>query len=133
MLLLRSYCDPIVFSASATDYSPLEYQWYWGDGSKSGWLSSGSTTHSYAEDGTYTAYFAARETSGADNFISWKKTTVTVIDLSNTAPYDLSISYVPPTPDNGDVITITGDSTDDNGDELYYSWNFGPLMARMHW
>ncbi len=117
--------EDIPFTASATDGSPLTYQWYWGDGSKSGWLSSASTTHEYTADGIYTAYFAAKETPSDDNYITWGQTTVTVIDLSNTAPHDLTISWDPLSPDTGDMITFTGGAIDDNGDEMFFSWDFG--------
>jgi PKD repeat protein len=122
---------PITFTASATDSSTLQYQWYFGDGSVSGWLSSPTTTHPYAQDGYYNAYFAARETTAApsgaeDYFISSQGTSVKVIDISNTAPYGLSISYSPTSFDSGDVVTFTGTASDDNvGDTLYYSWSFG--------
>jgi len=121
----------ITFTASATDSSTLQYQWYFGDGSVSGWLSSPTTTHPYAQDGYYKAYFAARETTAApsgaeDYFITSQQTSVKVIDISNSAPYGLSIGYSPSSFDSGDVVTFTATASDLNaGDILYYSWSFG--------
>jgi ABC-type transport system substrate-binding protein/PKD repeat protein len=120
--------EPISFSGSATDATTLEYQWYWGDGTTSGWLSSPSTTHTYAEDGYYDVYFAARESdedTTADFFITWGMTTAIVTDMSNTAPHSLSISFDPPNPDTGDLVTFTGSAVDDESDELEYTWYFG--------
>jgi ABC-type transport system substrate-binding protein len=115
----------IWFWGDATDGSSLNYQWYWGDGTKSGWLTDDGIYHQYASDGEYTVYFAAMEMSGDDLYITSKKTKVIVTDSSNTAPYGLSISYSPLTPSTGDVITFTGSASDADGDELFYSWNFG--------
>ncbi|MGQ9652134.1 MAG: PKD domain-containing protein [Phycisphaerae bacterium] len=118
--------NDIVFTGAATDTSNLNYQWYWGDGTKSGWLSSPSATHRYASDGVFDVYFAAKEVDNTDDYyISWKKTTVTVIDPSNSAPTSLSISFTPGSPDTGDVVTFTGSAVDADGDTLYFSWNFG--------
>lgn len=118
--------NPISFTGAATDTSTLNYQWYWGDGTTSGWLPSPSATHTYTSDGYYNVYFAAKEVSGTDDYyISWKNTTVKVIDPSNRAPTSLSISYVPASPDTGDVMTFTGSATDPDGDPLYFSWSFG--------
>ena len=129
--------DAIPFSGVAVDdaspSSELEYRWFWGDGSSSEWLAyPGSTTHEYAEDGYYEVYFAAKEVDDdatADYFISWKNTTVKVIDVSNTAPHSLVITMDPTNPDTGDVVTFTGSAVDDNGDDLSFSWSFGDIYS----
>ncbi|MBE0518403.1 MAG: PKD domain-containing protein [Thermoplasmata archaeon] len=122
----------ISFSGSATDGSTLQYQWYWGDGETSGWLSSPSATHTYDRDGYYTVYFAARESDDdttADYFITWGVTTAKVVDASNTAPHDLSIDFDPLMFDIGDVVTFTGSAIDDEDDDLDYSWAFGDMYS----
>lgn len=126
--------EAIDFNGLATDGAGeiLEYQWYWGDGETSGWLTSGTTTHTYAEDGYYTVYFAARESNDlttADYYITWAKTVAKVIDASNTAPHSLGISYDPLVFDTGDVVTFTGSAVDDDGDEIDYSWTFGDMYS----
>jgi len=117
--------EDIVFTGSATDTSVLNYQWHWGDGTSSAWLTGPLTTHQYANDGIYTAYFSAKETTGDDLYISTKRTTVTVTNSTNTAPHSLGISYYPEFPTTGDVVTFTGTAVDDQGDDLYFSWAFG--------
>ncbi|UCE91583.1 MAG: PKD domain-containing protein [Methanobacteriota archaeon] len=123
--------DPVTFAAGATDESVLNYRWFFGDGTSSGWLSSPSTTHTYATDGVYEVWLAVKETTGDDLFVSSATTQTTITDLSNTPPYDLSIDYLPASPDTGDVVTFTGSATDDDGDLLYYSWEFGDGFTGM--
>jgi len=117
--------EPIPVYGSATDGSPLEYQWYWGDGSKTGWVASASQSHTYATDGIYNAYFAAREQGTADGFISVNQTTITVIDASNRAP---TISSITMTPSSGleewTIVNFVAAATDLDGDLLSYNWNF---------
>ncbi|MDH3365596.1 MAG: PKD domain-containing protein, partial [Thermoplasmata archaeon] len=124
--------EPITFSGSASDTSTLNYRWFWGDGNSSEWLESPGTTWTYDKDGYYEVYFAAKEVSDEDTpdyFISWKNTTVKVIDVSNTAPHSLTITMDPTNPDTGDVVTFTGGAVDDNDDELSFSWSFGDVYA----
>ena len=122
--------EPIDFFGSATDGSPLQYQWYWGDGTApTGWLPDDPVNHTFANDGYYTVYFAAKENTGAgtDQFAVSEPTVVKVIDRGNAAPTDVSITPSPPPsstlPDQGTMITFTAGATDT--DPLYYSWNFG--------
>jgi ABC-type oligopeptide transport system substrate-binding subunit len=123
---------PISFTGNANDESTLAYRWFWGDDSSTDWMTSPDTTHTYADDGYYDVYFAAKEVSEedtADFFISWTNTTVKVVDNSNTAPHSLSFEMSPSSPDIGEVITFTGSAIDDNDDDLRYSWSFGDLYS----
>jgi len=124
--------DLIPVFGSATDGSTLEYQWYWGDGSKTGWQTSASQSHTYANDGIYTAYFAAREQGTADGFISVNQTTITVIDASNRAP---TISSITMTPSSGleewTLVKFEATATDLDGDGLSYNWNFNDTYTGM--
>ncbi len=116
---------PISFYGSATDTSVLEYQWYWGDGSTSGWLPLSATGHTYQEGGTYTAYLAAKEVNTADAFSTWAKAIVAVTDTDNTPPHSLAIVRQPTNPSAGAPVTFAGSAVDDNNDPLTYSWTFG--------
>ncbi|HUU07803.1 MAG TPA: PKD domain-containing protein, partial [Thermoplasmata archaeon] len=132
--LIEGYVDtPISFTGTANDESTLAYKWFWGDDTTpTDWMTSPSATHTYAEDGYYEVYFAAKEVSEedtADFFISWTNTTVMVIDQSNTAPHSLGIEISPSNPDTGDVVTFTGSAVDDDGDDLSFSWSFGDLYS----
>ncbi|MDH3364979.1 MAG: PKD domain-containing protein, partial [Thermoplasmata archaeon] len=123
---------PISFTGNANDESTLNYKWFWGDDNSTDWMASPDATYTYAEDGYYDVYFAAKEVSEedtADFFISWTNTTVKVIDNSNTAPHSLGISISPSSPDIGEVVTFTGSATDDNDDDLRFSWSFGDLYS----
>jgi len=115
---------PYTFSGTATDLSPLQYQWYWGDGTASGWLSLPTANHTYSEGGWYTAYFAAREV-GDDAFTSWAKVMVNVTNLNNTPPHDVSITYQPLLPKALEPVSFIGTATDDDGDLLSFTWDFG--------
>lgn len=125
--------SPISFYANANDDwgVPLEYQWYWGDGTKSGWSSSGNAVHTYAKDGNYTVYVAARETlptNGVDDyFMSYRTTYVEVYDMSNDAPYGLEITMDPSTGINsGTNVSFHAVAFDEEDqDALTYSWDFG--------
>jgi ABC-type transport system substrate-binding protein/PKD repeat protein len=126
-----------VFATASDDSSDLEVQWYWGDGTMSGWQTGTSASHVYDTDGYYTAYVAAKELDSADGFMSWAKTTIVVSDSSNSAPEVMSgwdpITYDIADPTTGDEVTFTAHFTDaDDPDEnLYYSWNFGDLGTAM--
>jgi ABC-type transport system substrate-binding protein/PKD repeat protein len=119
------------FSATIDDdeSDTLEYKWIWGDGTSTGWIagSSGGATHTYDQDGVFTAYVVARETSTAMGLTTWNETKVTVYDFSNDAPQKTGdgIEYTPLSPDTGDSVEFTPLFTDDEGDELSYTWNFG--------
>src|SRR4030042_1117810 len=113
-------------ATAADDSTPLEYRWFYGDGTKdAAWTSSPSRTHAYDTDGVYLAYVAVRETTGLDLFMSWTSTKVTCYDPSNTAPENVDFTYSPLAPDSGTIVFLNGTATDAQGDPLYYSWDFG--------
>ncbi|MDH3365013.1 MAG: PKD domain-containing protein [Thermoplasmata archaeon] len=135
-----------LFSASADDddvTTPLSFRWFWGDGTKSDWRPGGTGEtasdeiyHSYDEDGIYTAWVAVRETGASqnpdsgeedydDNFTTVARFKVTVRDMSNGPPEDVDFTWLPADPDAGDFVTFTGSATDPEGDDLYYTWDFG--------
>ncbi len=49
------------------------------------------------------------------------------IELRNDAPHDLSISIGPSTVSAGETVWYNGSAVDDNGDALFYHWDFGDL------
>lgn len=118
---------PITFNGVSVETTSVQYQWYWGDGTVSGWLSSAMTTHTYAKEGVYTAYFAARETGTADGFIGWNQTTVTVI--GGNIPPVLGNPPIVMTPSNGintaTTVSFVGQANDPEDDPIYYTWDFG--------
>ncbi len=121
-----------LFSADASDdygATVLEYKYFWGDGTTSEWSTSGTASHTYAEDGIYQADVAVREASSSNGFEDYfmvsKGFTVTVRDLSNDAPSITSMTYSPADPDTGSLMWFNSTATDPEGDEIYYTWTFG--------
>ncbi|MCR9286125.1 MAG: glycoside hydrolase family 9 protein [Bacteroidetes bacterium] len=94
----------------------LTYSWDFGDGNTS---TMDIVSHTYTAIGTYTATLIADDgNNGTD-------TTTVTISVTNTAP---TASFTA-TPNNGaPPLAVTFDataSTDANGDNLTYSWDFG--------
>ncbi len=120
------------FTASGLDDDPTtvkEYRWFFGDGEKTSWSTSGAASHTYLEDGVYEAWVAIREASSSngfeDYFITSKNLMVEVYDMSNMPPTGVSFTYDPLDPDSGTFVEFTGEATDPDGDDLYYTWDFG--------
>ncbi len=120
------------FSANANDddlTTPLEYRWFWGDGTKSAWSSSNAATHTYSTDGIYFADVAVREAGSSNGFEDYfmvsKQFQVTVRDLSNAPPVIGVMGFSTTSPDTGDVIDMTVTATDPESDDLFYTWSFG--------
>ena len=122
----------VSFATSAEDdgTNGLLYRWFFGDGTKTDWNTAAGTTHTYTEDGYYDVWVAVREDGPSandynDNFTTVDNIKVTVRDMSNDPPAGLEWSFLPLDPDCGDAVTFTGSATDPEGDELYYTWDFG--------
>jgi ABC-type oligopeptide transport system substrate-binding subunit/PKD repeat protein len=107
----------------------LEYRWFWGDGTKTEWSTSSQASHTYIEDGVYTADVAVREASAsngfADYFMTSKGFTVTARDLSNEAPVIVDMSWTPTQIAVGTSVDFVGLAVDPEGDEIEYTWAFG--------
>jgi hypothetical protein len=117
---------PVNVGGSSSQTTDIEYQWYWGDGTTSGWLPSASYGHTYAKDGDYTVYFAARQTSTADGYSGWNQTHIRIIDASNQPPVLSAISMTPSTGiTTATYIDFSVTATDPNGDQIYYMWDLG--------
>lgn len=125
---------PVTFAALGVvdDYQnpeALNYTWIWDYGGERQVDASPTVEQVFTEGGTYTVTLVVKETAPAgmyaDYLSSYETCEITVFDVDNSAPYDLEISVVPAVPDSGDVIVFSGSAEDDEGDELYYSWDFG--------
>ena len=115
---------------SAVDDDNMEYRFFFGDGTKTGWVSTPSVPKTYTQDGVYTVYMAAREIppyvgTGSDGFIGSSVMKVRIANLSNEAPEIKNFTFNPGTPTSGDMVTFIGNATDPDGDPIYYSWDFG--------
>jgi ABC-type transport system substrate-binding protein/PKD repeat protein len=121
----------VSLTGSATDNNNLVYRWFFGDGQRTGWLSSPNCDHVYTKDGYYTAWLAVREDGTADNFTTVAKTVVQVFDLSNYAPSGVDFTYSPSNPDSGTVVFLNATATDSNGDPMSFNWDFGDGYTAM--
>lgn len=121
------------FSTSTTDPEgdDLKYGWDWdGDGTVDEWstlLSSGSIdsrSHSWASEGTYNIQVLAEDEHGAQSaFSAFKTITIT----GESAPNKPSIPDGTSSGKAGVSYSYTTSTTDDNGDQLYYlfDWDDG--------
>ncbi len=107
----------------------LEYTWIWGFGGEQETTSYIPVDHTFTEDGVYSVTLVVKETAPADGHAdylsSYYTTYVTVYDYSNDPPGSLAIAKDIASPTAGEVVTFTGTAVDPEGDELYYSWDFG--------
>ncbi|MBN1993207.1 MAG: PKD domain-containing protein [Anaerolineae bacterium] len=109
-------------SAGSTDpiNDSLTYQWNFGDGTPSIITSSITVTHTYLDDGVYTATLQVNDgRGGTDNDIA----PVTVNNLPPTASATATLT----TTLEGITVTFNGSGSSDPGlyDVLTYRWNFG--------
>ena len=107
----------------------LEYTWIWDFGGVQETSTYAGADHTFTEDGVHSVTLVVKETAPADGHAdylsSYYTTYVTVYDYSNDPPGSLAMSRDIATPTAGEVVTFTGSATDPEGDELYYSWDFG--------
>jgi DNA/RNA endonuclease G (NUC1) len=90
----------------------LSYSWQFGDGGTATGLTA---SHSYADDGTYTATLTVSDAFG------WQKSVTRTIAISNVAP---SVSLSATTPVSilsGDAVSVSGSFTDPGSDAPWQS------------
>lgn len=116
--------EEVSFSGSATDAGEdkLTYSWDFGDESGSESSSTGQATHTYSDNGNYTATLTVSDgTTEVQDTL-----TVTV---KNVAPKINSLINNISTDHNSvvvdETIEFTASATDAGDDELTYSWDFG--------
>ncbi len=109
----------VTFDGSSSTGMPVSWTWYFNDGSAPG---SGETiTHNFPAPGTYTVQLAITDQSGRTSDITHQVT----LSSSNQSP----VARILPGSAEGQAplsVQFNGlDSTDPEGDQLAYSWNFG--------
>lgn len=101
------------------------YNFDFGDGQRSGWISSSSTTHSYTSPGTYRAELVVRDTQGLESTTIATDNVQVTSDPVNQAPTAV-VSATPTTADTGQTVTFTGtSSTDPDGTVQLYRFDYG--------
>lgn len=122
--------EEVTFSGTSsfdTDGVVSQYLFTYGDGTNSGWVSTGTVKHAYTKEGVFTATLKVQDDDGADSAVVSAQ--VTVLD-TNEKP-TASITSIEPNPAMvGDDITFVGTGTDPDGTIAAYSWESdmdGPL------
>ncbi len=106
------------FTVSATDVpaDPLTYAWDFGDGSTG---SAASSTHAYADNGTYTVTVTVTDDAGAST------STTSTVTVTNANPVIGSGTW-PTTGAEGQSASFVAAATDPGtADTLTYLWNWG--------
>ncbi len=102
-----------------------EYLFEYGDGSSSGWVTTGTVTHSYSSTGTYQSSLRVRDSRGLES-TSTVTVSVTVISGSTNREPTAVLSVDNNAPDKGEEVTFTGTSSfDTDGVVSEYLFNFG--------
>ncbi|UCC93397.1 MAG: PKD domain-containing protein [Thermoplasmata archaeon] len=102
-----------------------EYNFEFGDGSSSGWVTTQTVTHSYSAASTYTASLRVRDNHG---LVSSSSDTVSVVVTSSTANKAPTavIQATPTSAEVGDDVTFSGTSSfDTDGVVAQYLFTFG--------
>ncbi len=111
-------------SSTDADGDGLEYRFTFGDGTWSGWMTSATVDHVYAEAGTYNASVRVRDSRGSDTIRTFLEVTVNG-DASNRAP-EAALTLSATDVEEGDTITADGSgATDIDGDVLEYRVDWG--------
>ena len=111
--------SPVSFDGSGS-YDPdpdgtiTSYDWNFGDGNSDTGV---NPSHTYTDNGTYTATLTVTDNNGLTNSDT---TTATISNLDPTAEAGGPYSGTEDTP-----INFTGSATDPGSDTLTYTWNFG--------
>jgi len=100
---------------------PIEYFFYWGDGTDSGWVPGGFAMHSWASAGTYLVKVQARCATHNSVVSSWSKTLSVTVETVSTPT-------TPSGPASGMAGTIyvysTSDSTSGSGHRVQYLFDW---------
>jgi hypothetical protein len=120
----------VVGGASSDSGDPIQYQFDWGDGTNSGWLSVGvlSVGKTWANPGTYTVKAKARcaiHTSVTSDWSTGMGVTISTLPPSEV----VSAPQTPVGPNSGDIGTVysfsTGGSISTLGHPVEYQFDWG--------
>jgi PKD repeat protein len=101
------------------------YNFEYGDGSSSGWVTTQTVTHSYSSANTYTARLRVRDNNGLESTGSDSVSVVVTSSSANKAPTAV-VSATPTSVEVGDDVTFSGTSSfDTDGVVTSYLFTFG--------
>jgi len=102
-----------------------EYNFVFGDGATSGWVTTSSVIHSYSSAGTYTARLRVRDDQGLESTGEDSVSVTVKSTTSNKAPTAV-LSADKTNPDKGEEVTFSGASSfDTDGVVSDYLFTFG--------
>jgi PKD repeat protein len=102
-----------------------EYNFEFGDGSSSGWVTSQTVTHSYTAANTYTARLRVRDNHGLESTGSDSVSVVVTSTTTNRAPTAV-LAASPTSAEAGDDVTFSGTSSfDTDGVVSSYLFTYG--------
>jgi PKD repeat protein len=105
-----------------------EYNFEYGDGSSSGWVTTQTATHTYSAASTYTARLRVRDNNGLESTSADTVSVTVTSSTANKAPTAV-ISATPTSAEAGDEVTFSGTSsfdTDGVVSEYLFSYGDGP-------
>lgn len=102
-----------------------EFNFEYGDGSSSGWVTTPTVTHSYSSSGTYTARLRVRDSQGLESSSADTESVTVAPGTTNREPTAV-LSVDNNAPDKGQEVTFDGTSSfDTDGVVSQYLFNFG--------
>ena len=107
-------------SSSDTDGIVQFWRFNYGDGVDSGWVANSVTTHSYNNQGVYTATLQVKDDDGA---VSENTAQVRITAVETNEPPTATIDSITPNPSlEGEDVTFVGTGVDSDGTIEAYSW-----------
>jgi PKD repeat protein len=102
-----------------------EFNFEYGDGSSSGWVTTPTVTHSYSSSGTYTARLRVRDSQGLESSSADTESVTVAPGTTNREPTAV-LSVDNNAPGKGQEVTFDGTSSfDTDGVVSQYLFNFG--------
>jgi hypothetical protein len=115
----------ILFVGTAVDslsqMPNMQYRWLFGDGNSSSWSSDPSVYHAFESEGSYSVTFEVMDPCGAN------ASDGSTVDIFDSAPI-ADFYWSPATPLEGDVVTITENTTSPDGIALI-NWTIDGLLV----
>ncbi len=100
------------------DYDITEWYWEFGDGETS---TEQHPTHSYTEEGTYTVELTVTDQNDISDSVSEE----VVVEDEPVDPPTAEFEFVPESPEEGESVEFSDESTEGDANIVDWSWDFG--------